>query len=109
VVYITKLNNCESCHKPGTYGSVPAGALPTVDVTPTNGVSIFDARTKLPNLTDIVISPYSAACVSCHDSSAAKSHMTANGGAVSKARSTVTTGTEQCVICHGAGRSAASH
>jgi OmcA/MtrC family decaheme c-type cytochrome len=109
VIYPTMTFRCETCHKPGTYGSVPAGALPTTDVTPVTGLlgnTVFYARLSLPNPTDIVISPYSAACVSCHDDSAAKSHMTANGGVVNKARTAFTAGTEQCVICHGAGRSA---
>jgi OmcA/MtrC family decaheme c-type cytochrome len=98
---------CETCHKPGTYASVPAGALATVDKTPAYLTDVFDARLTVgTNPTDIVISPYSAACVACHDDSAAKAHMTANGGVIGKARNTFTAGTEQCVICHGAGRSA---
>jgi OmcA/MtrC family decaheme c-type cytochrome len=108
VVYLTKLNNCESCHKPGTYGDVPAGALPTVDVTPVTGLpggTVFDARLSLPNATDILISPYSAACVSCHDSAAAKAHMETNGGKVSKARSAFTPLAESCATCHGVGKS----
>jgi len=106
-VYPTMTFRCETCHKPGTYASVPAGALATVDKTPANLTDVFDARLTVgTNPTDIVISPYSAACVSCHDDSAAKAHITANGGVVNKARSTFTAGTEQCVICHGAGRSA---
>ena len=104
VIYPTMTFRCETCHKPGTYAAVPAGALPTVDVTPAT-TSVFAARTTLPNATDIVISPYSAACVACHDDSAAKAHMTANGGFYG-ARSGFTAGTEQCAICHGAGRSA---
>jgi OmcA/MtrC family decaheme c-type cytochrome len=110
VVYPNLLYKCEACHKPGTYVAVPAGALPTTDVTPVTGLlgnTVFYARLTVgTNPTDIVISPYSAACVSCHDSSAAKSHMTANGGVINKTRTAFTAGTEQCVICHGAGRSA---
>jgi OmcA/MtrC family decaheme c-type cytochrome len=103
-VYPNKLNNCETCHIAGTYGDVPAGALASVNTTPTNGTSVFDARTKLPNLTDTVISPYSAACVSCHDSDASKAHMETNGGKVSKARSALVAGSEACATCHGVGK-----
>jgi mono/diheme cytochrome c family protein len=53
-----------------------------------------------------VITPYAAACVSCHDSDASKAHMTANGGKINMERGTVIVADEQCVICHGAGRSA---
>ncbi len=60
----------------------------------------------LNNATDLVITPYTASCVWCHDSASAKAHMTANGGAINKPRSTVNVAAEQCAICHGAGRSA---
>ena len=105
VVYPNERNNCLSCHLAGTYGDVPTGVLATTDVTPTNGTSIFDARTKLPNVTDIVISPYSAACVACHDSDTAKAHMTLNGGQLSVLRPTLAyPSTESCGVCHGAGK-----
>ncbi len=108
VVYPNLLYRCEACHKPGTYVAVPAGALPTTDVTPATallGSTVFYSRISLPNPTDIVISPYSAACVSCHDSSLAKGHMATNGGVINEVRTAFTAGTEQCAICHGAGRS----
>ena len=107
VVYPAALKNCDTCHKPDTYGSVPSGALPTVDVTPVKvpGGTVFDARLTLPNATDIVISPYSAACVSCHDSSPAKAHMVTNGGVINEPRTAFTAGTEACAVCHGIGKS----
>ena len=116
------LNKCEACHVPGTYGSVPDGALmstivttgdpnATIDpatskVTSTDTTASLTAlrNTGLPNATDLVITPFAAACVACHDSSVAKAHMEANGGAINKARSTVTA-VEQCAVCHGPGRS----
>ena len=124
IVYPGILYNCETCHKPGTYGAVPAGALATTNVTTSNSgatiaaatnvvtnaadtlANVATARLSLPNTADLVITPYAAACVSCHDSDASKAHMTANGGKINKERSTVIVADEQCAICHGAGRSA---
>ena len=124
VKYPAALKNCETCHKPGTYGSVPAAALMTANVTTGDPAAIYDPATSmvtstdttaslttlrnagLANATDLVITPYTAACVSCHDGANAKAHMTANGGAINKPRSTVNAAAEQCAICHGAGRSA---
>ena len=87
------LNKCEGCHVPGTYGSVPEGALmstivttgdpnATIDpatskVTSTDTTASLTAlrNTGLANATDLVNTPFTAACVACHDSSAAKAHM----------------------------------
>jgi len=59
--------------------------------------------------TTLVLSPITSACSSCHDSTIALSHMKANGGVFYGERSTVLAnpGAEQCLICHGPGRSAA--
>jgi OmcA/MtrC family decaheme c-type cytochrome len=57
----------------------------------------------------LVSSPISAACFSCHDSAAAKNHVTSNGGAVYATRASVSTAgvlnnREDCLTCHGVGR-----
>ncbi len=54
--------------------------------------------------TTLVSSPLSSACFSCHDTSAAKAHMTTNGGAIYEARSTAFSKSEACLTCHGAGK-----
>jgi OmcA/MtrC family decaheme c-type cytochrome len=51
--------------------------------------------------TTLVSSPISAACFSCHDSSLAKQHMIAEGGAIYEARSTAISKKELCIVCHG--------
>jgi OmcA/MtrC family decaheme c-type cytochrome len=67
----------------------------------------------------LVTSPITAACFACHDTSAAKNHMTSNGGKIYATRNSVagvTTYTitsalpngEDCLTCHGAGRLADS-
>jgi OmcA/MtrC family decaheme c-type cytochrome len=52
----------------------------------------------------LVVSPTTVACVGCHDSSLAISHMKLNGGAFYEARSTALGKVEQCFICHASGR-----
>jgi OmcA/MtrC family decaheme c-type cytochrome len=65
--------------------------------------------------TTLVNSPITSACYACHDTNTARLHMLANGGMLNVARSTVSTAvagvntkpianTEQCLICHGAGK-----
>jgi OmcA/MtrC family decaheme c-type cytochrome len=61
------------------------------------------AATQDPTYSNnLVISPISAACYSCHDSSAAKAHMVQNGGSINVARSVALANTETCLVCHGA-------
>jgi OmcA/MtrC family decaheme c-type cytochrome len=61
--------------------------------------------------TTLVISPIMTVCSACHDSSGAISHMEQNGGSFYQPRSSVVDAsgktTEQCMICHGPGRTAA--
>jgi OmcA/MtrC family decaheme c-type cytochrome len=61
--------------------------------------------------TTLVSSPYVAACANCHDSTMALNHMKANGGSFYVSRASVKnaqTGalinTEQCFLCHSAGK-----
>jgi len=80
------LNDCQTCHKPGTYGTpAPDGALNTV--------------VKQAGAVVSTMGPTTTACLACHDSDAAKSHamssMAAPGGA------------ESCAVCHGQFRSVA--
>ncbi len=56
--------------------------------------------------TTLVLSPISAACSGCHDTTTARAHMKANGGTVFGPRSDALAGTEQCLICHGVGKTA---
>jgi OmcA/MtrC family decaheme c-type cytochrome len=53
---------------------------------------------------NLVISPIAAACFSCHDTDLAKAHMESNGGSVYATRTTALAKTEQCTLCHLAGR-----
>jgi len=100
--YPGHVNNCEGCHKSGTYFPVdPSAVLGTTVDTGADIVSPID---------DIVVSPNTAVCSTCHVSDLAKQHMMQNGGdfdARKAADSTlISSGVETCELCHGAGRAA---
>jgi OmcA/MtrC family decaheme c-type cytochrome len=54
----------------------------------------------------LVMSATVAACTGCHDSNLAISHMRVNGGSFYESRAVAATRTEQCMVCHAAGRTA---
>lgn len=54
--------------------------------------------------TTLVTSPTVTACVACHDSNLAISHMKLNGGAFYEPRSTGLLQFEQCFVCHSTGK-----
>jgi OmcA/MtrC family decaheme c-type cytochrome len=57
--------------------------------------------------TTLVMSPVTAACAACHDSTIAIDHMEANGGQFYAQRASVLAlgaSQEQCLLCHGPGR-----
>jgi OmcA/MtrC family decaheme c-type cytochrome len=62
------------------------------------------------NVTDTVSTPFTAACVSCHDGSTAKAHMSINGGSLNVTRAAAQPSprpiedVESCAVCHGPGR-----
>lgn len=120
-----RLNDCETCHVTAassdqkTYNYVPGGALlstyESIDATyaaaiATSSATPLIAKNSLnvPSATDIVTTPFAAACVSCHDRPAAKAHITLNGGVVNGtragARPTGVEDVESCAVCHGPGR-----
>jgi OmcA/MtrC family decaheme c-type cytochrome len=54
--------------------------------------------------TTLVNSPIASACFACHDTDAARGHMSSNGGAIYEPRSTALQKIEGCLVCHGAGK-----
>jgi OmcA/MtrC family decaheme c-type cytochrome len=108
VKYPGKLNNCEGCHRPGTY--YPPDSTTAIATT-------FDAAPaanpdRSTPLGDIAKTPATAVCSTCHSSQAALNHMVsaATGGSVTavKAADSTTPGTppEGCSTCHGPGQEA---
>ncbi|HEY3270193.1 MAG TPA: OmcA/MtrC family decaheme c-type cytochrome [Geothrix sp.] len=105
------LHDCQSCHTPTGYSGTPANALASRQEAD-NGVFLngtnrtpADAKAALAtiNANDLMTTPLTAACVSCHDSTIAKAHMKQNGGQVLVPRSALDMAGETCAVCHGAG------
>jgi OmcA/MtrC family decaheme c-type cytochrome len=136
VTYPGVLNNCEQCHIPGSYdfsAAANSAAVPNLlwSTDANKDMSSADASTLglspwvkmlgrgLINYTtdNLVSSPISAACFGCHDSKSAVAHIQANGGTLYQPASSVSatgsadrskgfTKVEQCMVCHGPGRTA---
>ena len=68
-------------------------------INPATG-TLVAATTQDNNL---VTSPITAVCSTCHDSTTATSHMEGNGGSFYDPRSVAVTRTEQCLVCHAKG------
>lgn len=61
--------------------------------------------TRAAAATTLVNSPIANACFACHDSKAAQTHMSSDGGgSLYEARATALLKTENCLFCHGAGK-----
>jgi len=103
------LSNCEGCHIANTYNTVPTNALVSVFesrndayvATPTTVLAGTSLATANPQ--DTVQTPFGGACAACHDSSAAKAHMTQNGSRLNVNRNSVGVIAESCQVCHGPG------
>jgi OmcA/MtrC family decaheme c-type cytochrome len=122
------LNKCETCHvtatsDTATYNTVPASSLvstyESIDATyaaagGSTGATATTAMAKTAlntaNTTDIVATPFAAACASCHDNTPAKAHITLMGGAFNLTRAAAQPiprpleDVESCAVCHGPGR-----
>jgi OmcA/MtrC family decaheme c-type cytochrome len=101
VRYPNRLDNCESCHKPGTYD---------VDLVPNVRSTVYDALPGLsvvgpwpmtgPSFAEQMVRklPITAACGTCHDSDGSIAHYATN--------TSTALGVESCDVCHGPGRTA---
>jgi OmcA/MtrC family decaheme c-type cytochrome len=128
------LNNCETCHKPGTYdvdlppdllnttvqvpgvaftgasGNAATACDDTLGVNESSFQNILAARAApcLPNDTDLVSTPIAATCNGCHTTAIAELHMVEHGAYLRERRSDVSANLdgqiETCTLCHGPGR-----
>jgi OmcA/MtrC family decaheme c-type cytochrome len=92
----------------GTYNAADISLSPYVTPGVDYGVRFsFNAATGVSTpaaATTLVISPTMTACVACHDSNLAVSHMTLNGGSFYTPRSAALGVQEQCFVCHASDR-----
>lgn len=98
--YPGRLNNCEGCHLENTYYPVDSDEVLGTTV---------DAGTDLVSPTDdVVVSPNTAICSSCHHEPLALEHMKQNGGDFTATKGAdsalISAGVETCALCHGPGR-----
>jgi OmcA/MtrC family decaheme c-type cytochrome len=114
-------HSCTQCHVDGGFdyslnaAAVPSILWPTVTTgTPAASIStspyvvLGTAYGSAGAGTNLMSSPISSVCFSCHDSATATAHMQAGGGNIYVARSAVggatLTNTETCLDCHGVGK-----
>jgi len=101
------INNCTDCHTYNGYSGVPANTLATREeaINPAGNTTAAAAKAAIAavNSTDLMTTPFTSSCVSCHDATAAQAHMRLNGGQIKVARTSLNTAGESCAVCHGAG------
>ncbi|PLW66963.1 OmcA/MtrC family decaheme c-type cytochrome [Pseudohalioglobus lutimaris] len=100
VHYPGDLSNCTACHTSSGY------TLPLADSV--LGTTVDTGADRADPNDDVVITPASAVCSSCHDDKVAIAHMESNGGSFSTTQGAIDTGevVEECSVCHAEGRSA---
>ncbi len=127
VVFPSVLKDCRACHKDtftssgavdaskATYTSIPAKVqvstqettrgntltLQTAVGVGNNVTEVDAARKAVPNVADVVTTPFTATCVACHNRPNALAHFKQMGGQVTVRRDAVVSGGEACVTCHG--------
>ncbi|MGB8933339.1 MAG: OmcA/MtrC family decaheme c-type cytochrome [Anaeromyxobacteraceae bacterium] len=134
VEFPSPVNRCEACHVAGAYfftvaeesslvpnllpstvgtGTYAAGSAHSPYITEGTAYGAgfsFTAATGAyvdAASTTLVVSPITAACSACHDSPLALAHMEGNGGSFYAPRSAAVPAMEQCLLCHGQGKTAA--
>lgn len=126
IVYPMVLPRCDTCHLPGTfdYSAAASRAVAGIDGAEQRQLRLVanGTLTASPALSpfvqagvnygpagdgaNLVTSPWTQACSSCHDTPAGIAHMRSNGGSFYQVRSIAVGQIEQCATCHGPGRSA---
>jgi OmcA/MtrC family decaheme c-type cytochrome len=98
VHYPAPLSNCKGCHTSDSYALPMAASVLGVSVD-TGGDSINPGD-------DIVMSPATAVCASCHDGTDSLDHMVTHGGDPLTTQSSLDNGitVERCSTCHGRGK-----
>ena len=102
------LKNCQACHTPTGYNVPTTGDLfasreEAINVAGNTTAVLAGAALVTANAGDLMTTPFTAACVSCHDSVPAQAHMKLNGGQIKVVRANLASVGESCAVCHGSG------
>ncbi len=101
------IQQCTDCHTYNGFSGVAANTLATreeaINLAGNTTQALAYAALAQDNDTDLMTTPFTSSCVSCHDTTAAQAHMRLNGGQIKVARSTLATASESCAVCHGSG------
>jgi OmcA/MtrC family decaheme c-type cytochrome len=99
VHYPGDLSNCTACHNSTGF------LLPLADGV--LGTTVDTGADRADPSDDIVVTPATAVCSSCHDGADARAHMVANGGSFATTQAAIDSGevAESCNVCHAQGRS----
>jgi OmcA/MtrC family decaheme c-type cytochrome len=92
VQYPGRLSNCQTCH--GSRGYQLPLEPEVLATSVGTGTDIIDPGD------DLLTTPVTAVCSSCHDSAASKQHMQSQGGLFAAPYATATGAIETCDVCH---------
>jgi OmcA/MtrC family decaheme c-type cytochrome len=98
VHYPGNLGNCTACHNEDGFRLPLAASVLGTSVD--TGDDVRDPGD------DLVTTPTTSVCSSCHDSSGARAHMANNGGSFETSQQAIDDGesVESCSVCHGSGK-----
>lgn len=99
VHYPAPIEDCNACHVDNAW------SLPLTESV--LGTTIDTGSDRTDPGDDVVVSPVTAVCSSCHDRAEAAQHMLDHGGSFSTRQSALASGqvSENCTACHGPGES----
>lgn len=107
VRFPAELKNCLKCHidvnGKGTFELPLASPLGST-ITTQSVLNVVPGQIDVDPANDLRISPIAATCSACHDDSETRRHMVRMGASFGVVQS-VLAGKEQCVTCHGPGKS----
>jgi OmcA/MtrC family decaheme c-type cytochrome len=90
VTFPGRIGDCETCHFAGTYNLPTINGLLSSTYETTDGnaaTSVTADRGTVPNANDVVTSPATAACITCHDTNTPVTHINAQGSSIKVKRS----------------------